>query len=133
MVVKGAIKLHEELWPQIFHSAIFSMDDEIYCKVYVPRVLNPWLMQYRTIFRNIRVLNQSTARTILRRPISAHMIDVNQPVVPVVKLVFMWTLRWRQMIGSCDIVPEGSLSLKIELTHGGIDRNIWQKLNKTQK
>ena len=77
MVVKGAIKLHEELLPQIFHSAIFSMDDEIYCEEYVPRVLNPWLMQYRTIFRNIRVLNQSTARTILRRPISAHMIDVN--------------------------------------------------------
>lgn len=56
MVVKGAIKLHEELLPQLFHSAIFPMDDEIYCKEYVPRVLNPWLMQYRTIFRNIRML-----------------------------------------------------------------------------
>ena len=77
MVVKGAIKLHEELLPRIFHSAIFSMDDEIYCEEYVPRVLNPWLMQYRTIFRNIRVLDQSTPRTIPRQPISAHMIDVN--------------------------------------------------------
>ena len=96
MVVEGAKKLHEELLPQIFHSAIFSMDDEIYCKEYVPRVLNPWLMQYRTIFRNIRVLDQSTARTILRRPIGARMIDVNQPVVPVMKLVFTWTLRWRR-------------------------------------
>ena len=85
---KGCKKIARGALPQIFHSAIFSMDDEIYWKEYVPRVLNPWLMQYHSIFRNIRLFHQSTARTILGRPISAHMIDVNQPVVPVVKLVF---------------------------------------------
>lgn len=87
MVVLVQINCTGRVCQARFHSAIFTMDDEIYCKTDVPRVLNPWLMQRRTIFSDDVCSDQSAARAILRQPISARMFDVTKPDIPVVKLV----------------------------------------------
>lgn len=84
---KGANKCTRSCCRNSFHTAILTRDDEIYCKEDVPRVFNPWLMQSVPYLETYVYSDQSTARTILRQPISVHMIDVNHPAVPVVKQV----------------------------------------------